>query len=485
MPSAAIEINAVVGSNPPNGTALVVGAVVQLSNADTGGELTYLWEWLDRPEGSLSAFSNPAIENPTFTADSEGTYLIKLTVNRTLPDEVVNTEIAAVKQLKSAIRIPAAAETDEESTTRGWAEDVNRAMKMVDTLRGDPGFMTGLSAGVESMGHVLYISGMSTLKAGLPGQELVPTFTSALGSSTTHTDLPLWVFTGKVGGGTSTIANDLLFARMSGVVGPLALGAGVAGDPVYLTDAGIMSTTVGTYARRCGTIVLVSGADYYVHFNGALGHHEGRLWLKAVGGGQSIICRSGSLALTTNDAAGEIAMVNFAGNYWKITATGELTSGANRKIQGVLTPAAATDAANKDYVDSSLAAAYSMIHWGNTDTPNASTECAMDPGFGIRTSPAIAGSYPRLTCPMSGTFSNLCIYAVTGPAGAALDFTLYKNGGATGLVCQLGIGSNDVQDLVNTVTVTTGDELELRLKSAGVVTAGAIDVTATLRFAPA
>ena len=35
MPAAAPQIDAVTGSNPPNGTAIVIGATVQLSNADT------------------------------------------------------------------------------------------------------------------------------------------------------------------------------------------------------------------------------------------------------------------------------------------------------------------------------------------------------------------------------------------------------------------------------------------------------------------
>jgi len=260
-PQAVPTINGTAGSNPPNGTAIVVGSTVQLNNTNGGGEVSYLWELLDIPEGSASALSDPAIQNPTFVADSEGTYLVKLTVNRTLSNEASTKVIVGVSQLKTLMRIPAAGESTEMSTLRGWAMSMNRNLRLVDNLRSDPGYMTGYAAGTEAAGHVLYISGLQTLKSGLPGEEKVPIFTSAVATSATSTDLPLWVFVSKAGGGTSVSSGDLLYARLSGVAGPFTLSGGSAGDAVYLSDTGQVSDTPGTYVRRLGTIVLVGGAD--------------------------------------------------------------------------------------------------------------------------------------------------------------------------------------------------------------------------------
>ena len=106
MPAAAIQINGVLGPEDD----LPLGAPVQLSNQDTGGEVSYAWQILDRPEGSAAVLTNPAIENPLFTPDVEGTYLLRLTVNATTATEAIDTQVAAVRFLKTDQRAPAAGE---------------------------------------------------------------------------------------------------------------------------------------------------------------------------------------------------------------------------------------------------------------------------------------------------------------------------------------------------------------------------------------
>lgn len=501
-PQAVPTINGTAGSNPPNGTAIVVGSTVQLNNTNGGGEVSYLWELLDIPEGSASALSDPAIQNPTFVADSEGTYLVKLTVNRTLSNEASTKVIVGVSQLKTLMRIPAAGESTEMSTLRGWAMSMNRNLRLVDNLRSDPGYMTGYAAGTEAAGHVLYISGLQTLKSGLPGEEKVPIFTSAVATSATSTDLPLWVFVSKAGGGTSVSSGDLLYARLSGVAGPFTLSGGSAGDAVYLSDTGQVSDTPGTYVRRLGTIVLVDGSSYYVHFNGSLGHHEGTLYLtgdpsagvgvisgRDAGAGRDLRIEGDNLTLRAE--VGALSL--YAGGStegWVIQTTGVLQAiDGPYRIAGVATPTDTTDAANKAYVDAAVpAGAKSILCFGNSDTPAAATECALDPGFGVRTSPAVAGSYPQITIPLNGKVSNLYVHARTGPVGAALDFTVYKvvsgSPSVSSVTCQLAISGTDASDLTHNLTVAAGDQLEVRIKGAGSVSAGAVDVTATLQFTP-
>ena len=493
MAQALITIDATAGSNPPNGTALVVGATVQLSNVNAGGEITYLWEWLDKPEGSLSAFSNPAIQNPTFVADSEGTYLIKLTVNRTLATEQVDTVIAAIKQLKSKIRIPAAGETQEESTSRGWAEDVNRALQVLDTNQANPARIVAYANGVLSTGSVVYFDAMQTIKSTLPGEEKVPRLALAQASSTVVRDQPLFVVHSKVGGGTSMVAGDLCYVTLAGIVGPLALGAGVALDPVYVTDAGALSTTAGTYTRRLGHITYDDAGDYYVCIDGATTHPESLLTAGDIefSGGASIDGRIPDLLITGPDSiivdaadvveldAGTTITLAIAGvNAWKVDSGGDLVAqGAVRLISTVKDPISAQDAATKAYVDASKAGVY---YCGNSDTPAAATEVCLDPGFGVRTAPASAGSFPSFVAPTNLTLSNLRVSAKTGPGGAALDVTVWVNTAASTLTCQLAIAGTSASDTTHTVAVTAGQLVEVRVKGAGVVTSGAVDITASV-----
>jgi hypothetical protein len=490
MAAAVPTINGIAGSNPPNGTALVVGSTVQLDNVNAGGEITYLWELLDVPEGSLAALSNAALQNPTFVADCEGTYLIKLTVNRTLATEVSSKIIAAVSQLKSALRIPAAGESTEASTQRGWALSANRDLIALDNLYADPNSTVGIAAGTESLGHVLYISSIQTIKVGLPGEEKLPVFSSALASSLLQADKPLYVFIGKVGGGASVSAGNYLRAKLSGLVGPIGMTGGSVGDSVFLDNTGKMDVTAGTYARRVGTIAYIDGSDYYVAFNGSLGHHEGVLFMTpALTGVCGVVARGGDLELSTADTLGVVRLANANGQSWKIDAAGNWVAAASQLVQNVDTPLSDSDAANKGYVDSaSLLSAKSALVYGNGSSPGASTECSLDPGFGARTSPSVGGAHPRLLAPCDGTVRNLRVHAEVGPAGAGLDFTVIINHGGTpavtSITCTLGVGGNDTSDLTHTANVQAGDFIEVHLKGAGIVTGGCSELTASLQFNP-
>ena len=75
----------------PNQT-VKVGALVQLTGAGSidvdGNSLTYRWSITAKPAGSTAALSNPAIVNPTFTADKFGSYVIQLIVNDGTVDSI-------------------------------------------------------------------------------------------------------------------------------------------------------------------------------------------------------------------------------------------------------------------------------------------------------------------------------------------------------------------------------------------------------------
>ncbi len=506
MARALIVINAVVGSNPPNGTALTIGSVVSLDNSNNGGELTYLWEFLDMPAGSLTAFSNPAIQNPTFTPDSEGTYLIRLTVNATLATEATNTVIAAITQLKTGMRIPAAGETTEESTSRGWAENVNENLQLLDNLRADPGYVVGYAAAGMARGDVVYISSMQLIKAGLPGEEYIPVFTAAFGNSSSSMDLPLYVVQGTLSGGASVLAKEIFYARSFGICGPIATLGAVAGTKIFVSNVGALSLTAGTYPRRVGTVAYTDGATFdWIHFDGGLGHHEGRLYLQEDGDIQHI--GAGYMTIENTIANEDIRLVTngtgsvnaeSAGSIGLGAGTNELVIGTvntssffpDNVLSGIATPIVNTDAANKLYVDTAVGATTDIsgyYFWGNTATPNAPTEVCLDPGFCDRTAPATAAAHPQIPMAKSGVLRNMEVRAQTGPGGGGgdtLDFTVWVNNVASTVTAALlDTPTTTASDHTNSIAVNAGDYVELRVKgSAGIIT-GVTDVSVSLQLA--
>lgn len=472
MAQALITIDTVAGSNPPNGTPLVAGATVQLSNVNAGGELTYLWEFLDKPEGSLSAFSSAAIQNPTFVADSEGTYLIKLTVNRTLASEQVDTVIAAVKQLKSKIRIPAAGETQEESTSRGWAEDVNRALRTLDNAQADPIKIVAIANGSLSTGKVVYIDAMSTIKSGLPGEEMVPRLALAQATSPNVTDQALYVVHSKVGGGTSISSGELCYVSAAGVIGPLSLGSGSALDRVYVDDSGGIDTTAGTYPRGIGHIVFVDGGDYYIAVDGS----APPTLSSTIDLGDGVTLSQVSGALTATAPAG-ITFNTSAADVWEITSTGELAAvGTLRYVQNVKSPALVTDGTNKAYVDSVAGTAFTF---GNSSTPGTTTQSVLDPGYCDREATTAAGNYPEILCPITGVVTNLYINARVA-ADANVDFTVYIDGTATGITKTIVATGLTGYDTTHTAAITAGQRLCVQVKAAAGITTGFQEITATV-----
>lgn len=269
MPQASIEINAVPGSDDD----LPINTLVQLDNQNIGGELSYLWAILDQPPGTADVLSSTTIQNPTFTPKKEGTYLIKLTVNQGLATEQSQSVIAAIRQLKTRERIPAAGETTEDDAADGWAIANNSMLLRMDRLLSDPGEVYGVNAsgGVLVKGDVVRVIAASIIKAGLPGQETVPGFTKALATTPGDIDELLCVVLSDSFGATSVANGAIMRVKLWGQVLGLPLGAGAVGDSVYVSDAGAVSATPGTNRRRIGSIMAVSGGNRDVWADGVGG----------------------------------------------------------------------------------------------------------------------------------------------------------------------------------------------------------------------
>jgi len=271
---ASIEINGVVGSDDD----LPIGQLVQLSNDGDGTETTHAWSVLRQPPGAADALSDPTIENPTITLNKEGTYLVQLIVDLGMPSEVRNTVILGVRQVKTRVRVPAPGESIETGV-EGWAEPAaNEALRALDAAVSDPGVITAVAGAAGlSVGRVVYVSGRQTVKAGLPGEEVLPSVRAAAATSVGTSEGPLGVLLGKVGGGAPA-NGDLVRVRVYGLQGPYA-GAVVAATPLYLTDAGSVSTAPGTVSRRIGVGCGTDGVEWWAWIDGLTGSSTGAAFL--------------------------------------------------------------------------------------------------------------------------------------------------------------------------------------------------------------
>lgn len=272
MAQALIKINAVIGSDDD----LPLDTLVQLDNQNVGGEVTYLWEILDQPAGAPDVLSSATIQNPTFTPKKEGTYLLRLTVNAGLPSEDVDTAIAAVRQLKTRERVPAAGETLEDNPSRGWAEDTNTFLRTLDSFIADPGTVVGVNktGGTLARGTVVRATSRETIKAGLPGEEDLPGFTAAPATDAFNLDELLLIVEQGVDGSDPVSAGGLIIVRWLGRIAALPLGAGAVGDRVNVSDSADLSTTPGTNIRQVGSIMAVDGVNRDVWFSGTQGGNK-------------------------------------------------------------------------------------------------------------------------------------------------------------------------------------------------------------------
>ena len=78
------------GNVPPTADAgddqsVLVGATVWLDGSASmdpnDDDITWFWEFIDLPDGSAAVFDDATLEEPSFVADIEGTYVIALTVS--------------------------------------------------------------------------------------------------------------------------------------------------------------------------------------------------------------------------------------------------------------------------------------------------------------------------------------------------------------------------------------------------------------------
>lgn len=264
---ALIEINGTAGSN----TDLPLNVLVNLTNDGAGGETTWEWTLLSQPEGTQVNFDDSgtlvsALAAPQFTPTKEGSYLIRLVVNKGLVDEKTDTVIGAVLELQTGNRIPAALETTEVDSTYGWAYSaVNDILQRVTRLT-DAGTFVCIAGEALDPGDVVHMVEMTTIAAGLPGERKLPTVMKASAATMLEVDGPLGVMVGQTDGDflgvtTGEFCRVMTMGGLSQIT--LVGGPGVAGDPVYVDDSGQLSLNPGTYIRQVADVAKVYAGPVY------------------------------------------------------------------------------------------------------------------------------------------------------------------------------------------------------------------------------
>jgi len=245
------------------------GSFVEFDNNNTGGEITWAWTQYDQPKlpepynpAWDDFLSNPAIQNPTITVNKEGSYHFLLTVNGTLIDEV----IICVPALRTTTREPAAGEQRQVHYDRGWASRADRDIHwLAQHIRdGLCDLAVNNSGGALNAGDVVYVTGRTTFKTGLPGEEYVSTVDLA-DALTAATLKAISLVEGAPDGSTSVAAGELCVIRQLGLLHGVDTIGFAANAKLYLQDGGGYGDAPGTNVVPLGYVAvggILAGAIY-------------------------------------------------------------------------------------------------------------------------------------------------------------------------------------------------------------------------------
>lgn len=110
------------------------------TDPDLGAIITYLWELVEKPDGSTASLSSTSAQNPTLNnVDQEGTYLLFLMVeddqNEWSDDNPLTAPESARVQIN--VRGPSAGLIKPAPGERGWDWKYHEAIDEIENLRGD------------------------------------------------------------------------------------------------------------------------------------------------------------------------------------------------------------------------------------------------------------------------------------------------------------------------------------------------------------
>lgn len=250
MATAKILVGGVPGSN----VDVAIGTTLQLSNDDSGGEVSYLWEFVDKPAASTDTYSDDEIENPTLQLNTQGSCKLLLTVNAGLASEVTDSVTVAVRQIRTDNRVPAGGETTDANALKGWSLDVNKMLRDLDSKLVEGVVLAGIAEVDISKGTVCYVVEAVDWLTGKPEAQRLHHFNIALGDTPQYEALYLCV--GAPDGSLTASAGTVgLFRKLGLFASASPAYTGAVGDAVYVSDTGTLSDTPGTFPRRVGTVL--------------------------------------------------------------------------------------------------------------------------------------------------------------------------------------------------------------------------------------
>jgi hypothetical protein len=148
------------GTNPPvNGSAdrdnSFLATAFTLSNFDDTGILAHRWTLRDKPIGSAAALTSGTDPTTQITPDIAGTYLVQLQTyldaGATDLDDIDVEGIGVRFAVAFDHRVPAAGETDQFDSARGWATAREEAIRDLHAfLEGGGGGLTTVAVKVAN-----------------------------------------------------------------------------------------------------------------------------------------------------------------------------------------------------------------------------------------------------------------------------------------------------------------------------------------------
>jgi len=252
-------------------TYIPLDGFVSLTNYDDTDVDTWEWVIVGQPPGSPTVYfqetlTNEAnIANPTFQLVKEGSYLIRLTVNKGLTDESTSTVVCAVRELMTGDRIPAPQETIQTDNVAGWSADTSKILQRVTRME-DAGVFVGVNGGDGwlSSGDVVYIAHYQTVGTGDNARQ-IPALQLANTVSQGGLIAPSWVPDGFLGVVAEDINGNTGFINFGEFIRVVVFGRvriyGFSntwvnpGTPVYLGSDGKISLTPATKVRVLGYVL--------------------------------------------------------------------------------------------------------------------------------------------------------------------------------------------------------------------------------------
>ena len=171
--------------------------------------------------------------------------------------------------------------------------------------------------------------------------------------------------------------------------------------------------------------------------------------------------RTGATGLTSDDV-GRVARQTDDDSFWLLTDDSPLTW---LEIGG---GGGATDIK-------------SFLTWGDDNITTTTTTRYLTPGFDDGTAETTETAY---RVPSAGTAQNMRVRARAAGSGAAtLTYTLMVNGSPSALSVAMSNTANDGTDLVNTVSLSAGDLISIRVTKSTSLSSSPDDIMVSLEVA--